>query len=232
MGTASRISITNIVCLAVIWSCVYQVKNNSKEVVLRTKLLLACGVLIFATYSFARCGQYPIEEHFERSDAVFTVTVENIQDAPEEYTMRRPRTVDGEEVWEAIPQLEIQLNVEDVWKGELDEEVLLYVEDCRSTLPCYSFQIKHRYVVFAHFNVQEHHAEETEKHLRIGRCPGNIGLGKGKKDVDLGELAVNMYHRRHGELETESELVERLGDLRSKLTDSDSSEEAEENTKQ
>ena len=206
--------------------------NYSSRVVMNTKVLLASGVLIIATYSFARCGQYPIEEHFERSDAVFTVTVENIQDAPEEYTVRRPRTVDGEEVWEAIPQLEIQLNVEDVWKGELDEEVLLYVEDCRGTLPCYRFQVKHRYVVFAHFNVQEHYSEETEKHLRIGRCPGNIGLGEGKKDIDLGELPVNMYHRRHGELETESELVERLGYLSSNLQVLESTEEAEEDTTQ
>ena len=190
-------------------------------------MLLVCGALIFATNSFARCGQQPIEEHFERSDAVFTATVESIRDAPEEYT-RRHRTEDGE-VW-VIPQYEVQLKVEDVWKGELDDEVLVYTGNGPIHIYNYPFQVERRYVVFAHFNAQVHYFEETEKHIRTMWCSGNIGLGEGESAVDLGELPVNVYHSRHGKLENETALVKQLGDLRSKLEDMDRSEEAEEDT--
>ena len=200
-----------------------------KSVVLKSRLLLVCAALIFATYSFARCGQQPIEEHFEKSDAVFTATVNSIEDAPEEYS-RRQRTVDGEVL--EIPQFEVRFQVEDVWKGELDEEVLVYTGNGPIHIQNYPFQVKRRYVVFAYFNAQVHYSEETEKHLRTMWCSGNIGLGESESDVDLGELPLNVYHSRHGELEDEAALVERLEDLRSKLEDSFSSEEAEEDTNQ
>ena len=194
---------------------------------MKTKFLLACGALIVAAYATGRCWQTPITVHFEKSDAVFTATVESVKDAPDEYTWRQ-RTEDGE--LREIPHFEVRLKVEDVWKGELDEEVLVYTN--RVTSLSYPFEVKRRYVVFARFNAQEHYSKETEEHLKTDWCSGNIGLGEGENDLDLEELSINVYHSRYGQLKDEAALVERLGDLRSKLEDSDSSEEAEEDTNQ
>lgn len=201
-----------------------------KKVVLSTKLLLACGAMIFAACSSGRCMQAPLEENFEKSDAVFTATVESIKDAPEEYTMRWKETEDSY-VW-VVPQYEVQLKVEDVWKGELDEEALVYTNNGRVATESYPFKVNGRYVVFARFNVQEHYSEETEKHLRTMWCSGNIGLDENETDVDLEDLSINILHLRHGELENESQLGEWLAELRLKLNDTDGAEKAEKETKQ
>lgn len=197
---------------------------------LLSRLLLTCVVLTLAVYSSGRCRQAPVEENFEKSDAVFTATVESIQDAPDEYTMSWKETGDSYE-W-VIPQYEVQLKVEDVWKGELDEEVLVYTNNGRVATESYPFKVKGRYVVFAHFNVQEYYSEETKQHLRTDWCSGNVGLGEGENDVDLEDLSINILHRRHSELENESMLVEWLEELRLKLNDSDSTERAEEDSKE
>lgn len=197
---------------------------------MRTKLLLVFGALIFATYSFARCVQFPIEEHFEKSDAVFTATVASIEDAPEEYTVRQKSTEHSDVL--VVPQYEVQLNVEDVWKGDLDEQVLVYTNNGRVATNSYPFEVKGRYVVFARFNVQENYSEETEKHLRTSWCSGNIGLDESETDVDLEDLSINWIHHQHSELENESKLVEWFAELRLKLIDSESTEEMNEDTKQ
>lgn len=202
----------------------------SKRFVLNTKLLLAIGLLIFAVYSTGRCMQAPLEENFEASDAVFTAKVESIQDAPEEYTVRWKRTEDSE-VW-VIPQYEVQLNVEEVWKGDLDEQVLVYTNNGKVATDSYPFEVEGRYVVFARFNVQEHYSEETEKHLTTDWCSGNIGLAESETDVDLEDLSINILHRRHSELEDESDLVEWLAELKQELNDSDRTEEVEEDSKE
>ena len=197
--------------------------------VMKTKLLLALGALIIAAYSSGRCMQAPVEKNFEKSDAVFTATVESIKDAPEEYTMRWKETEESYE-W-VVPQYEVQLKVENVWKGKVDEEVLVYTNNGRVATESYPFKIKGRYVVFARFNVQENYPEETEKHLRTVWCSGNIGLDESETDVDLEDLSINILHRRHSELENETKLVEWLAELRLKQNDSDSTEIPEEAAK-
>lgn len=197
---------------------------------MNTKLLLACGAIVFAACSIGRCVQAPLEENFEASDVVFTATVESIKDAPDEYTMRWKETEDSYE-W-VIPQYEVQFKVEGVWKGELDEEVLVYTNNGRVATESYPFKVKGRYVVFARFNLEDGYSEETEKHLRTNWCSGNVGLDESENDVDLEDLSINILHRRHSELENESKLVEWLEELRLKLNDSDSTERAEEDSKE
>ena len=197
----------------------------------RSKLLLACGALLFAAYSLAlSCIEFPVESHFERSDVVFAGSVASIKDAPEAYNSKWVRPERNEE-WE-IPSLEIKLEVEDVWKGTLDKEVLIYTSNTNFSSSGYPFEKNNRYVVFARFQETEESSEQTEVHLETSWCAGNILLGDGENDTDLGKLSKNVLHREHGELETEANLVERLEDLRSKLEDSESTEHAEEDTKQ
>lgn len=168
--------------------------------------------------------QAPLEENFEKSDAIFTATVESIKDAPDEYSIRLNEKEDIEE-W-VIPQYEVQLKVEDVWKGKLDEEVLIYTNNGRVATESYPFKVKGRYVVFAHFNHQKYYSEETKQHLRSDWCSGNISLGEGEDDVDLDDLSINIPHRTHGGLGNESQLVERLEDLKLSLNDLEDSSEA------
>ena len=204
--------------------------KHSFAVALKTKLLLVCGALVLAPCSFAlSCIVYPVEHQFNDSDVVFSGTVESISDAPETHNIRWNRPEHDEE-WE-IPSLEVKLKVEDVWKGKLDKEVLVYTVDGRVDTGSYPFKVKGRYVVFASFWETDEDSKETEKHLRTSWCSGNIGLGDGDNDVDLEDLSINILHREHGELETETNLVEWLGDLRSKLDDPDNTEEAEEDSK-
>lgn len=206
--------------------------KHSFAVALKTKLLLVCGALILGPCSFAfKCVVYPVEHQFNDKDVVFTGTVESISDAPETYNIRWSSGEHDEEERE-IPSHEVKLKVEDVWKGKLDKEVLVYTVYGPFSTGNYPFKVKGRYVVFANFRETDEDSKETEKYLRTSWCSGNIGLGDGDNDVDLEDLSINILHRKHGELETETTLVAWLGDLRSKLDDSDSTVETKEDTEQ
>lgn len=175
------------------------------------------------------CTKASTEEHFKSSEVVFTGKIESIRDAPEAYHIKWEESED--EVL-TTPTTEDRFNVENVWKGKLDKEALVYTPHRSYSTSSFPFEDASRYVVFAVFSKAEEHSEEAEVHLRTGFCSGNIGLGDGKSDVDLDELLINTDWRDLGDLGNETTLVERLEELRSKLEDSENTEQAEEDSEQ
>ena len=202
------------------------------EVELGTKLLLACGVLLLAPCSIALdCRDTPLEQYFERADIVYMGTLKSTNDALETLRTSSSWKVGENGNAKEAALLEVQFKVEHVWKGELTNEVQVYTPHPNDdVLATYPFEVESRYVVFADFREAEEDSEQAKKYLITSWCSGNVSLGNSKYDIDLKDLSNNTLHRQFGELETESELVERFGDLRSKLEDSDNSEEAEEDT--
>ena len=197
---------------------------------LTAKLLLACGVLTYASCALATsCIELPVEEHFERSDVVFTGTVESLKDAPEAYNIKWNRP-ELNEKWEK-PSLQAKLRVETAWKGKLDKEVLIYTGDPKKSTSGYPFEENSRYVIFASFRKTEEDSEQSELHLRTSWCAGNILLGDGENDVALADLSKNILHREHGELGSEATLAVRLEELGLKQNDSDSTKIPEEAAK-
>lgn len=171
-----------------------------------------------------------MEEHFKSSDVVFLGKVESISDAPEAYNIIWEDPEDNEIL--ETPSTEVQLKVENVWKGKLDKEVLIYTLHGSFGTASFPFEDASRYVVFAEFSRTEEHSKETEVHLRTGFCSGNIGLGDGGSDVDLDKLLINTDWRDLGDIGNETTLVERLEELKLKLEDLKGTEQVEEDTKQ
>ena len=204
------------------------------EVKLGTKLLLAYGVLLLAPCSIALdCRDTLLEQYFERTDIVYTGTVKSAKDAPGTYRTSSSWKVGKNGKAKEATLLEVQFNVEHVWKGKLTDEVQIYTPHPNSdVLATYPFEVESRYVVFADFREAEEDSDQAKKYLITSWCSGNVSLGNGEYEIDLKDLSNNVLHRQFGELETESELVELFEDLRSKLEDSDSSEKAEEDTVQ
>lgn len=196
--------------------------KHSMAVELKTKLLIACGALLIAPCLMAlRCGEIPLEENFEESDVIFSGSVTSINDSP--IRLSAKWYLDGQEKDKWGDFLAVQFKVEDVWKGELDKQVLIYTLNSNWGYP---FKVGNRYVVFADLTEREEVGEEPEEHLKTGWCSWNIGLGDGKTDVDLGEIKNNIGPLK--ELGNETTLVDRLEDLRAKLADSGGTEESKE----
>ena len=199
---------------------------------LNARVFLACGGLLLAPCSIAlECRDTPLDQYFEWAGIVYSGTVKNTKDAPATYRTSSSWKVGKNGKAKEAALLEVQFKVEHVWKGELTNEVQVYTPHPNDdVLAAYPFEVGSRYVVFADYRERKEDSKQAKQYLITSWCSGNLSLGVGENDVDLKDLSINILHRQLGELETEAELVDRLGDLRSKLEESESSEKAEEDT--
>ena len=144
------------------------------RVFLRACLLFACLV---SSYSLTpNCVRVTVEGNFNRSDVVFTGSVQSKSEAPERYSQRR---LYGSEEEGRAGALEVLFKVETTWKGKLNQPVLLYVVNPKEDSTAgYDFEVDGEYVVFAHYWKLEANGDvdETETNLWTDLCSQNINL--------------------------------------------------------
>ncbi|MCY3884089.1 MAG: hypothetical protein OXG24_04150 [Gammaproteobacteria bacterium] len=109
-------------------------------------------------------------------DVVFTGTVVQKKDAPEEFS----RTVSwGPDYPErVVPAVQVQFKVNYSWKGELTDQVTLYTLDPKESNWGYDFNKDGRYLVFARISTspEEHKDEFDGKQVWTNWCSQNVNI--------------------------------------------------------
>ena len=188
------------------------VERTLKRVLVRTFLLFAC---LGSSYPLApSCVRVTVEENFNRSDIVFTGSVQSKSEAPERYSQRR---LYGSEEDGRAGAFEVLFKVETTWKGKLEKTVLLYtVNPKEDSTAGYHFEVDGKYVVFARYRKLEANSddEETETNPWTELCSQNVNLES---------------------VENKNSLIRKLAFLKSKLEllkkKSENQETAEQGTK-
>lgn len=130
------------------------------------------------------CVEYSLEENFDRRDNVFIGTVIQKRKAPEEFSQTISLGVDYPE--RVVSALKVQFQVQDTWKGELDDRVTLYTLNPRESLWGYDFEVKGRYLVFGRIrkSKDEEEAENDKPQIWTNWCSQNVDLDRRFMDSD------------------------------------------------
>lgn len=124
------------------------------------------------------CDRPDLEHQLEQSDAVFSGTVTGI-DAGDGRAYDTGGAVATYDTDSRIRLLEVDVEVDQVWDGEVDEHQLLYTEESSGSCG-YEFEQGRAYLLYT--------AEDDEARLRASLCSRIAPIGDAAEDLDaLGE---------------------------------------------
>lgn len=145
------------------------------------KLLLVISCLLFVCIVVnsslaSSCVRHSLEENCERMDIIFTGTVVQKQDAPDEFSRTIFSGPDYEESEIAAVQVKFSVGFE--WKGDVEDHVTLYTLKPQESEWGYAFRDKGRYLVFARIekSKDEVDSEEDERQIWTNLCYQNVDL--------------------------------------------------------
>ena len=199
----------------------------------RPRRVLALSILLFISVAYStslagRCAPRTLQENFDSHEVVFSGTVEEKNEAPEEYG----QTFESVERSWVTPAIEVRFKVDKIWKGNTNDHVTLYTTDPSPSTSRpyvhpsgYPFESNSKYLVFASYtksrikedNDDAEPSNNDELHLRTSWCAGNMVLGD--KFIARPFLV---------DLESEDDLLSQLSEFKSKsdVADKNDGEEA------